>query len=172
MAIGTVWIHGHSVEVEFPERLESLQRLSSFSRAKGSPNTINWFHFAVPTASDLQGLKVKLGSVLLRIRSGSPDAFVDAVYVYDGEERIAQFEDLRLNPQAFETIRLDPPNLPDITAGLGVSLRVVFGEEDMSHTMEFSSVGIVFTSGKMGSKAAAVSRPQSSSGRRNRHQAR
>lgn len=168
MAVGTVWTHGHNIEVEFPERLETLQRLSTYARAKGNANTVNWFHFAIPTMSDVQGAEIKLGSVFLRMRCGSLDAFVDSVYIYDGEERIAEFEDLHLNPQVFDTLRLDPPDLLKLTAGLGVSVRVVFGEEDMSHIIEFSSVGAVFTGFGQETQTASPPKPRPAKSRRNR----
>lgn len=160
MVVGTVWTHGHSLEVEFPERLEAVQRLSSYTRVKGNPGTVNWVHFPLPTVSNIQDTAVQLGSIFVRFRTASPDVYVDAVYVYDGEERLVEFEDLRLTPQSFETIRLDPPELRPVNWGLGISLRVVFGEEEMTHIAEFSSAGAVLTGKAVAVKDAGGRRKQ------------
>ena len=50
-----VLVHGHAMQIEYPERLESFVRKGYHTRVYGKPGTDNWFHFAVPTLSILEG---------------------------------------------------------------------------------------------------------------------
>ena len=45
----TVWMHGNSLQVEFPDRLAELWRTGFIGRIVGQPGTENWVHFAIPT---------------------------------------------------------------------------------------------------------------------------
>lgn len=139
-----LWTHGNSMQVEYPDRLSSIQRAGFFTQVEGKPGTANWFHFAIPTPATLGNEELKIAEVFIRFRTGSPDAYVKSVYLYDAENRIAEFNDLNLAPEDFTTERFDPALLK-LNYGLGVSINVVFGVESMSHKMEFSSAGSIFT---------------------------
>ena len=103
----------------------------------------NWFHFAVPTPVIVSGRRLKVGSVMLRFRTGSNDAFVRDVHVYDGERKIAQHNDINLHGDNLFK-RFDVPGNPPVQWGLGISIGVGFGVEPSSHRMEFISAGCDF----------------------------
>jgi len=44
-----MWAHGTSVQIEYPERLEHVQRMAFHTRLVGDPGTSNWLHFPVST---------------------------------------------------------------------------------------------------------------------------
>ena len=84
-----VWIHGHSMQIEHPDRVDSVRRAGFYIRIDGKPGRDNWFHFAIPTPVIVNDYRLRAGSVLIRFRTGSVDASVRAVHVYDGERPIA-----------------------------------------------------------------------------------
>ncbi len=111
---------------------------------KGELGTTNWFHFAIPTPDIIASKNARVGSVFVRFESGSSDAYIQEVHLFDGEMRFAEFNNLRYAPENFDTIRFDPPALYEIQYGLGVSVKVVFGVDNLSHMMKFSSAGCNF----------------------------
>jgi len=138
------WIHGNSMNIEYPDRIASELRTGFCIRIEGKPGTENWFHFAIPTPTIINGNKLKAGSVMLRFRTLSTDALVKNIHVYDGETRIAQHDNINFyGDHLFE--RFDIPRHPAIQWGLGISIGVGFGGiKSMSHRMEFISAGCDF----------------------------
>lgn len=137
------WIHGHSMQIEYPDRIASQRRAGFCMRLEGKSGTNNWFHFAIPTPVIINDVRLRVDSVLLRFTTGSIDAFVDNVHVYDGEVLIAAHNNLGLSlSNAME--RFAVPNKPFMQWGLGISIGVGFGVESMSHNMDFIAAGCDF----------------------------
>ncbi|MGK7880936.1 MAG: DUF6623 family protein [Crocosphaera sp.] len=123
-----MWVHGHSMEVEYPKRLSLAKRMGFYFQTRGKPFTGNWFHFAIPTPVIVEAQRLRVGSVMIRFRTG-PGASVHAVHIYDGERRIAAHNGLNLSPKGrFVSPRFDVPTHPPIRWGLGVSIGVRFGD--------------------------------------------
>jgi hypothetical protein len=139
-----MWVHGHSMQIEYPDRLSSIKRRGMYIRVEGKSGMSNWFHFAIPTPVIVNDNRLRADSVMVRFRTGSVDAFVKAIHVWDGERRIATHDNLGLAPTRWEWPRFDVPGTPKIRWGLGISIGVGFGVEGMSHRMEFSSAGCDF----------------------------
>ena len=139
-----MWVHGHNMQIEYSDRLNSIWRAGMFIRIEGKQSTKNWFHFAIPTPVIVDGNRLRAGSVMIRFKTGSVDSFIRAIHVYDGERRIATYNNLNLAPNNWEWPRFDIPGNPEIRWGLGISIGVGFGVEMMSHQMEFSSAGCDF----------------------------
>ena len=140
-----MWDHGHSMQIEYPDRLHSSWRPGFDIRVEGTPNTDNWFHFAIPTTVIVNEDRLRVNSVMLRFRTGSNSAFVHAVHIYDGENRIASHDGLRLSPRDWSFQRFDVPVHPEILWGLGISIGVRFeGTQPADNRMEFSSAGCDF----------------------------
>lgn len=144
-----MWTHGNSIEVEFPDRMQSVQPVGYSVRLKGKPFTNNWFHFAIPTPVIVNTERLVVGSVLLRLRVG-PGAFVSAVHIYDGEQRIAVHNNLKLAPAGqFALYRFDVPMHPAIKWGLGISVGIQFVDDanlppDTRLLVEICSAGCDF----------------------------
>lgn len=133
-----MWIHGHSIRVEYPDRMDNTHRMGYYVRLDGQANTSNWFHLAIPTAVIVEGNRLRIDSVLLRFRSSG--ATVTNVHVYDGENKIASHDGLSLNPGDFASDRFDVPGEPEIRWGLGISFRGEFGSGSRRR-IEVSSAG-------------------------------
>lgn len=137
------WIHGHSMQIEYPDRIAYQRRTGMSFDIEGKPGTDNWFHFAIPTPVIIDDVRLQADKVMLCFWTESADAFVQHVHVYDGRYRIAEFNDGNWSgDQPFLELRL--PGVPLIEWGLGISLGVGFGVEPMSHKMEFYSAGCDF----------------------------
>jgi len=138
------WIHGHSMQIEYPDRIAAVRRAGFSINVEGKPGTSNWFHFAIPTPVIIDDVRLRADSVMLRFTTGSVDAFVQHVHVYDGEKKIAEHNDIDLSMEnAF--VRLAVPDSPLVQWGLGISIGVGFGVESMDHHMDFISAGCDFT---------------------------
>jgi hypothetical protein len=138
------WIHGHSMQIEYPDRIADLWRAGFYARLEGKPGTENWFHFAIPTPVIIDDARLRIDAAMLRFATGSVDAFVRDVHVYDGEARIAAFNDVYLSENnGFAKFAL--PERPEVRWGIGISIGVGFGVEMMDHTMNFISAGCDFT---------------------------
>lgn len=134
------WIHGHSMQVEYPDRIVRHERNGWGTDIEGNPGTINWFHFAVPTPVIINDVRMQADSVMLCFETGSADAVVRDVHVYDGRTRIAEFNEINLfGDQSF--VRLVLPGAPPMWQGIGISLGVSFGVEAMDHLMRFYAAG-------------------------------
>ncbi|TRT52779.1 MAG: hypothetical protein EWV85_15140 [Microcystis aeruginosa Ma_QC_C_20070703_M131] len=143
-----MWVHGHSMQIEYPDRLDLEKRMGFYIQVRGKPFTSNWFHFAIPTPVIVDGTRLLVGSVMIRFRTG-PGASVYAVHVYDGETKIAAHDGLNLSPQSgFSWPRFDVPTHPPIRWGLGISIGVRFGDganlPANKLLVEISSVGCDF----------------------------
>jgi hypothetical protein len=138
------WIHGHNMQIEYPDRIPYQRRTGMSFDLEGKPGTDNWFHFAIPTPVIVNDMRLRADVVMLRFRTGSVDAFVQHVHVYDGEMRIAVHDNIYLSKENM-FVRLVVPDRPLVQWGLGISLGVGFGVEMMDHHMEFIAAGCDFT---------------------------
>ncbi|MEA1960814.1 MAG: DUF6623 family protein [Bacillota bacterium] len=138
------WIHGHSMQIEYSDRLELIRRAAYYIEVHGEAETTNWFHFAVPTPVTLNDDALKVGSVFIRYKTDGTDARIKQIHLYDGEKRIAEFNNLDLSSANWETVRFDPPELLTINFGLGVSCYVNFGSEGETPELKFSAAGCDF----------------------------
>jgi Matrixin/Putative peptidoglycan binding domain len=138
------WIHGTSVQVEFPDQLESIRRFGFFSRVVGRRDTFNWFHFAIPTPVIVDNDRKVVGPVILRFITGGTNAVVQHVDVWDGHMRIAAHHDINLSgDQLF--VKLGVPHCPPALFGLGISVGVRFGGGTATQRrVDFISAGCDF----------------------------
>jgi hypothetical protein len=138
------WIHGHSMQIEYPDRIDFTWRAGFYIRIEGKPGTTNWFHFAIPTPVIIDDVRLRIDAAMLRFVTGSVDAFVRDVDVYDGEKLIASHKNVNLSEEnAFAKFVV--PERPLVRWGIGISIGVAFGVEMMPHRMEFISAGCDFT---------------------------
>ncbi len=141
------WIHGHSMQIEYPDRLASQWRAGFSFTVEGKPGTSNWFHFAIPTPVIINDVRLRADSVMLSFRTSSVDAIVRDVHVYDGSTVIAAHNNIKLTKENL-FVRLMIPDRPEIWVALGISIGVSFGVEMMDHHMEFIAAGCDFMTQK------------------------
>jgi hypothetical protein len=145
-----MWVHGHSMTVEHPDRLASVWRAGFYVRINGRSAQNTWLHFAVPTPVIVDGNRLRGGAALVRFRTTPTDAWVAAVHVYDGERKIASHDGLHEAPSGWEMKRFDIVGNPEIRWGLGISINVAFhidsaaADGKLAWRIDISSVGCDF----------------------------
>jgi hypothetical protein len=143
-----MWIHGHSMQMEYPQQVVSVDRKGYFVQVRGKPFSTNWFHFAIPTPVIVSGKRLYGGSVLFRYRTGSGTS-IDAVHIYDGETRIAAHDHLNLSSlDHWSCPKFEIPTTPEIKWGVGISIGVGFSDDANLPAnkllLDISSVGCDF----------------------------
>ncbi|WP_233144593.1 hypothetical protein [Methyloprofundus sedimenti] len=133
LALDWACTHGHSGNIEYVNRVETLDRVHigwglQFDQKSG---LVNWIHFAPPSSF---GQKTRY--VALQFSTGSVDAFIDNVDIYDLGVKVKQFTNLGWSgPQQIQI--LDLGEEMTFTA-LGISVEVKAGVESMSHEFTFN----------------------------------
>jgi len=132
------FIHGHSGHIQDENAIVAgkPKYLGWGLDFELSPGLETWVHFAVPS---IGGGSHGVRYVQLDLKTGSADAWVTDVHVYDGEVR---FQTLQGKWKALTT--LDFGRVWTIHGALGISVRCVRGVENMSHRFQFLSVSADF----------------------------
>lgn len=141
----TMWTHGTSMNVQFPDRLNKMVRAGWGIDLESPAGSENWFHFAIPTPVVVSDRRLRVGSVLVDFETGSTEAVVNHVHVWDARRRIAEHNNLNLFGQV-GVRRFEVPDSPPVWEGIGVSIGVGFGVEPYSRQMKFFSAGADFLS--------------------------
>lgn len=139
-----MWVHGHSLAVEFPDRIKSEWRAGFFIRLIGKPGTTNWLHFGIPTPVIVNDNRLTMDSALVRFMSGRGAAITN-VHVFDGERRVSAHDNLALSPVNWEMHRFKASGA-EVFWGVGVTLGVRFnGATDELNKIDISAAGVDFT---------------------------
>ena len=138
-----LWIHGHSMQIEYPNSITKAWRAGFYIEVEGKPDTKNWFHFAIPTKVIVQDRRLRVGSVMLLMETLSPNAIVRDVHIYDGDTKIAVHNGINIVGNK-EFIRFDVPTHPHVRWGIGISIGVTFKNGSGSRVMRFKSAGCDF----------------------------
>ena len=121
----TSWVHGSSMQVEYPDRLTDGRHTGPFVRIEGSEGQNTWLHFAVPTPTVVDGTRTRINAALVSFRTRS-HAKVNEVIVYDGEKRIAEHMDINLEGDHLDA-RFEVPGSPEANLGINITVGVQFG---------------------------------------------
>jgi len=146
-----MWIHGHSMQIEHPDRLYSVVRRGYNIQVQGKPGKKTWFHFAIPTPVIVDKKSLRVGSVMLAFKTAGKEAVVKHVRIYDGPKLI-QSHDVNLSGNVLSTNipfkRFKVEKQPIVKLGVGISIGVQFGLMDTAQgslcRMWFSSAGCDF----------------------------
>jgi len=142
----TSWVHGSSMQIEYPNRVTSVRHTGPFVRIEGSPGQNTWVHLPVPTPTVVDGASMKVGAALVSFRTRA-NAKVHEVIVYDGEKRIAEHTDLNLEDDQLGA-RFEVPGNPEAGQGINITLGISFSEKSpdvRAMQIEIIGAGIEFT---------------------------
>ena len=117
----TSWVHGSSMQIEYPARITSVRHCGPFVRIEGGRGQNTWVHFPIPTPAVINGANMKVDSAMLSFRTRS-NAVVNEIIVYDGEKRIAEHMDLNLRDDHLDA-RFDVPGSPEVNQGINIVKR-------------------------------------------------
>ena len=142
----TTWVHGSSMQVEYPQRITAVRHTGPFVRIEGAAGQNTWLHFPVATPTEANGKGVRATAVRVSFRT-RPYATVHEVILYDGEKRIAEHTDLGLQGDHLDA-RFAVPGTPAVARGLNVTVGVSFppGAPDVrAMQLEIVGVGVEFS---------------------------
>lgn len=137
-----MWVHGSSVEAEYPQNLLMASRKGFYTIIEGKAGTRNWFHYAVPTPVIVSNSRLRLDSVTVKFLA-HPDVWMTNVHIYDGYRKIKAYDGLSLTGNhLFE--RFDVLDRY-VAYGIGISVGVRFGSDaSKRHFIRFLSAGADF----------------------------
>lgn len=141
----TSWVHGSSMQIEYPNRVTSVRHTGPFVRIEGAEGQNTWVHFPIPTPAVVNGTRMKVGAALLSFRTRA-NATVNEVIVYDGDKRIAEHMDINLKDEHLDA-RFEVPGNPEVNYGINITLGVTFGSKAAdvrSMQIEIIGAGIEF----------------------------
>ena len=121
----TSWVHGCSMQIEYPNRITSVRHTGPFVRIEGAEGQNTWVHFPVPTPAVVNGSRNRVDAALVSFRTRS-HAKVHEVIVYDGEKRIAEHMDLNLDGDHLDA-KFDVSGNPEVEKGINITVGVQFG---------------------------------------------
>ena len=132
-----VSVHGHTGHIEYADRVVSDRQFLGWGLDfEQSPGLWNWIHYSLPVP---WGKKARY--IAVRYQTGSIDAFISDIHVYDGVSKIHTESGLNLS-EGPDWYIVDMGSDKFIDEALGVSIRVAAGVESMSHrTMIFAVAG-------------------------------
>ena len=139
------WVHGSSMQIEYPNRITSVRHTGPFVRIEGSAGQNTWVHLPVPTPTVVNGSNMRVGAALVSFRT-QVNAKVHEVIVYDGDLRIAEHTGLDLQDNQLEA-RFDFPDNPQVGRGINITLGVSFSDSApnvRSMQIEIIGAGIEF----------------------------
>ena len=120
----TTWVHGASMQLEYPNRVTAVRHTGPFVRIEGAEGQNTWVHFPIPTPTVNNGNKMQANAALVSFRTRSK-ATVHEVIVYDGEKRIAEHMDINLKGDHLDA-RFEVPGSPEVNQGINITVGVLF----------------------------------------------
>jgi hypothetical protein len=130
MSLYASWIHGNAlvVQKEASSNLVSIDHPGWGTDMMVKPNTSTWFHIPLPTPVIIGDTRAKLIRVFIMFYS-DPGGRIKSVHVYDGPNKIHQFDGLQSEGDKrniidnSNTFTLPTPH--DVSFGIGISFSFV-----------------------------------------------
>jgi hypothetical protein len=135
------WLHGTSVRVEYPDRVEHIRRAGYYTEVRQNPGTTNWFNFAIPTPTIHAGKRMKYSRAHL-VAEVHENAKIDKVHIWDGDRCVTKFDNLGLLHQHVDRA-FDIPSRR-VRYGLLVSVYVEFLKGKSVGEVHFMGAGASF----------------------------
>jgi len=139
-----MFTHGNVSEIEYPTNC-SYRYFGWGLDITHKPGLSNWIHIPVPTPyivlpTDNQALGARY--IYLTFYTGSVDAWVSDIHVYNGGSKVFAIGNLNYN--GYKDIRIDMGKKIGFNRGVGISMKINSGVESMSHRFIFYSAGAYF----------------------------
>lgn len=117
-------IHGVSVHIDDSECKVERNGFSCTIRPSSRDCEQIWAHFAIPTPVIVNDQRLRCNRVVIRFQS-ERYASIGTVHVFDGENPIATFDDLKFGGP-LQVAALQISDLPEIWWGINLSLKIYF----------------------------------------------
>ena len=134
-----MWTHGNIGEIEYPANCTYKNFGWGLDIDQKSGNW-NWIHLPVPSkAGSTWGAQY----IRLQFYTGSADAFVAEIHVYNGATKKKEFKGLSIS-NGWKDLQFDLGSKMIFNKGMGISIKIGAGVEMMSHRFIFSAAGANF----------------------------
>ncbi len=132
-----IWLHGHDLEIEFPDRVERTESTAQAKIIYGQSYSRNLFHFT----PDIQYKASACHLVQITVRYKSlPGAMINAIHIHDGESLISSTIDMQLSSGEWIDVQLNIHSKPKIKRALCISIEVGFAA--VARKIEINSIGL------------------------------
>jgi hypothetical protein len=139
----TMWVHGHSLQIEDHDALVSHRRSGFCLYVEGKPDSLNWLHASIPTPGSAGDRPRRIGAVMITGCTMSNDAIVRDIHVYDGDIKIGDINDVNLSGD-IGMVRFTLLDHPEVHTAIGISLGLSFGAAPLPHGISITAVGAEF----------------------------
>ncbi len=135
------WLHGTSVQVEYPGRVQYIRRAGYYTDVRQDSGTENWFNFPIVTPTLHAGKKMRHSEAYLHV-DVLANAKLDRVHIWDGDRCVKKFDDLGLTRQNVERTFSIPKHV--VRHGLLISVHVEFLKGEEQGQVHFVGAGASF----------------------------
>jgi hypothetical protein len=140
MAISqAMWTHGYYVQSQDPAL--TVQRINGAGQIRQA-GAQGWLHLAVPTPVIVTDIRLRIDSAMIQFSTGS-QGFVRNVHVWDGANRIANYDNLNLSG-VDRLDRFPVAGRPEVRFGIGISVFVTLGTDPANAWININSGGSDF----------------------------
>lgn len=137
-----MYAQGNAGEIEYPANCTYKYFAWGLDIAQ-KPGNWNWIHIPVPTkAGGTWGARY----IRLKFYTGSADAFVSEIHVYNGNIKVKELLGLNIS-NGWKDLQFDLGSKMVFARGMGISVRIGAGVESMDHRFIFSAAGANFITG-------------------------
>ena len=136
---GWMFSQGNVANVQWPASCTYAAHFGWGLDLEQKSGTFNWVHMTVPSPGTPYGARY----LIIRFYTGSADAYVSEVHVYDGEKKVKEFKGLKIS-NGWKDKKFDLGSKLSFKRGMSVSIRIAAGVESMSHRFIFSGAGANF----------------------------
>jgi hypothetical protein len=141
-----MWTQGNVSQIEYLTNCSSYNYRGWGLDLNLKPSTFNWIHIPVPTPyivlpTDNQAVGSRI--VYLHFYTGSADAWVSDIHVYNGYSKVFTIGNLSYS-SGWRYISIDMGKKIGFNRGMSISICIKAGVESMSHRFIFSSAGAYF----------------------------
>lgn len=137
------WSHGHTAKVQAPWDTTGMFYMGWGLEFIENTGTGNWIHIAIPSPATVDNSLMRARYIKIRFYTGSADAWISDVHVWNGESLVKQFTGFNWSGD-WQTQQLDLGSLINFDKGLGLSIFVRAGVESLNHKFIFSGAGARF----------------------------
>ncbi len=134
-AAGLMTVHGHSGHIQYQDRTSSGVYTGSGLNFEQNSGTTNWIHYSLPVPYGV----INTRYLAFRFETGSADAYICCIDVWNGDQLIYHEGELSLSGEA-RWYLVDMGADKVIDQALGISIEVVAGDQMMSHQFKFYAV--------------------------------
>jgi hypothetical protein len=134
-----MWAQGNVAQIQYPADC-TYTYFGWGIDIDHNPGTSNWVHLPIPSkAGGTWGAR----KIRLKFYTGSADAWVSDIDVYDGDTKVKGLTGLSIS-NGWNDSLFDLGSKVKFTRGMSVSIRINAGVESMSHRFVFSGAGANF----------------------------